>query len=169
MPSSACTTSLECGAEAAPAWRSIPNLDENFLSTRGFRAGYRYGATAAKYVGSFRALPRLSVAGADQSSASPISPAPLSISKVPPPRKRSQVDHRAISDLILNCSDSESRGNTAILARGAGKPAFVRQRKTTTPGKTELLKMLLKIIPGGQPGADRAGPDFAIDTDLEQG
>jgi hypothetical protein len=38
-----------------------------------------------------------------------------------------------------------------------------------TPGKGEFLKMLRKIIPGGQTGADRAGPDFAIDTDLEHG
>jgi plasmid stabilization system protein ParE len=55
-----------------------------------------------------------------------LSPAPLSISKVPPPRKRSEVGHRAVSDLISNCSDSEGRGNSAILARGAGNSAFVR-------------------------------------------
>jgi Circularly permutated YpsA SLOG family len=29
--------------------------------------------------------------------------------------------------------------------------------------------MLRKIISGGQTGADRAGPDFAIETDLEHG
>lgn len=39
--------------------------------------------------------------------------------------KRSEVGHRAIFDLISNCSDSESRGNSTILARGAGNPAFV--------------------------------------------
>jgi hypothetical protein len=53
------------------------------------------------------------------------------------------------------------------LARGAGKPAFVRA-KITTPGKGEL-KMLRKIISGGQTGADRAGLDFAIETSLEHG
>jgi Circularly permutated YpsA SLOG family len=83
-------------------------------------------------------------------------------------RQRSEVGHRAISDLISHCSDSEGRGNTAILARGAGKPAFVRQ-KITTPGEGELLKMLRKVISGGQTGADRAGLDFAIETDLEHG
>jgi hypothetical protein len=40
-------------------------------------------------------------------------------------RKRSEAGHLAMSDLISNCSD---RGNAAILARGAGKPAFVRAR-----------------------------------------
>jgi hypothetical protein len=58
-----------------------------------------------------------------------VSPAPLSISKGPPPRKHSAVGHRAISDLISNCSDSEDRGNSAILARGAGNSAFVRSKK----------------------------------------
>ena len=50
------------------------------------------------------------------------------MSNVPPPCKRSEVGHRAIFDLISNCSDSESRGNSAILARGAGNPAFVRAK-----------------------------------------
>ncbi len=35
--------------------------------------------------------------------------------------------------------------------------------------KDELLKMLRKIISGGQTGADRAGLDFAIETGLEHG
>ena len=55
-------------------------------------------------------------------------PAALSISNLPPPCKRSEVGRRAIFDLISNCSDSESRGNSAILARGAGNPAFVRTK-----------------------------------------
>jgi hypothetical protein len=32
-----------------------------------------------------------------------------------------------------------------------------------------MLKMLRKIISGGQTGADRAGLDFAIETGLEHG
>ena len=36
-------------------------------------------------------------------------------------------------------------------------------------GSPEMLKMLRKIISGGQTGADRAGLDFAIETGLEHG
>jgi hypothetical protein len=42
-------------------------------------------------------------------------------------------------------------------------------QKITTRRKGELLKMLRKIISGGQTGADRAGLDFAIETGLEHG
>jgi Circularly permutated YpsA SLOG family len=100
--------------------------------------------------------------------------APLSISNVPPPRKRSEVGHRAVFDLISHCSGYESRGNLALLARRTRNPAFVRAKinlfmsiaDTRAPFGT---KMLSKIISGGQTGADRAGLDFAIESDLEHG
>jgi hypothetical protein len=49
---------------------------------------------------------------------------------------------------------------------GRGKTR-VCKAKITTPGEEELLKMLRKVISGGKTGADRAGLDFAIETDLE--
>ena len=42
-------------------------------------------------------------------------------------RRRASI-RKLVTGQYLNCSDNESRGNSAILARGAGNPAFVRTK-----------------------------------------
>jgi hypothetical protein len=63
-----------------------------------------------------------------------------------------------------------SKPNAIESLRGRHEnPTIDKLKKITTPGEEELLKMLRKVISGGQTGADRAGLDFAIETDLEHG
>jgi plasmid stabilization system protein ParE len=84
--------------------------------------------------------------------------APLSISNVSPPCKRSEVGHRAIFDLISNCSDSESRGNSAILARGARNPAFVRAKVKRFYLRLADTRQSVGTTPGQ--GIDRKLPEL---------